>query len=300
VRIGILASGAGWHAADLLRAAEKLDLAALRVEPTRLAGAVGGERYAPECDRLIVRTMPRGTLEQVIFRMDVLQRLEADGLPVINSPRALEVAIDKYLASARLEAAGLPVPETFVAEDPARALEAFERLGGDVVLKPLFGSEGRGIERFTALGEARERFESAAAAGSVLYLQRFIRHPGHDYRVLVIGGRAVCGMRRTAATGWITNVARGGRPEPLEVSRPLEDLAVRAAQSLGAEIAGVDILPDAAGDLWVLEVNAVPGWRALAPTSGVDVAREVIRYAAQKEAACKVCSREENPSVSAG
>ena len=91
--------------------------------------------------------MPPGSLEQVVFRMDVLQRLEARGHRRPQPAAALEVCVDKYLASARLEAAGLPVPPTIVCQDADTALEAFEQLGGDVVVKPLFGSEGRGMVR---------------------------------------------------------------------------------------------------------------------------------------------------------
>ena len=91
--------------------------------------------------------MPPGSLEQVVFRMDVLNRLQARGVTVLNSPRALEMCVDKYLASACLETAGLPVPPTIVCQDAETALEAFEQLGGDVVVKPLFGSEGRGMVR---------------------------------------------------------------------------------------------------------------------------------------------------------
>jgi glutathione synthase/RimK-type ligase-like ATP-grasp enzyme len=81
--------------------------------------------------------------------MDVLHRLEARGVPVLNPARALEVCVDKYLATARLEAAELPVPPTAVCQDADSALEAFAALGGDVVVKPLFGSEGRGMVRIS-------------------------------------------------------------------------------------------------------------------------------------------------------
>ena len=88
--------------------------------------------------------MPPGSLEQVVFRMDALHRLAAAGVPVLNPPRAVEAAVDKYLTLALLAAAGLPVPSTWTGQSAAEALAAFEELGGDVVVKPLFGSEGRG------------------------------------------------------------------------------------------------------------------------------------------------------------
>lgn len=284
-RLVILSAGESWHVQDLLRAAARAGMDASRMDFRGLAASVGAGalglpstlEISPD-DAVVVRTMPAGTLEQVIFRMDVLQRLEASGVLVLNSPRALEAAIDKYLSLARIEAAGLPVPPTAVCETLERALSHFEALGGDVVVKPLFGSEGRGVERVSSRREAESKFREIEAAGAVIYLQRFVRHPGHDYRVLTLGGAVLCAMRRLAAGGWITNVARGARPEAMEAGPELASLALAAARAVGAEVAGVDIVPDEEGRPWVLEVNAVPGWRAIGPTTGVDVAAEVLRY----------------------
>ena len=159
--------------------------------------------------------MPPGSLEQVVFRMDALHRLQALGIPVLNPPRAVETAVDKYLTLAVLAAAGLPVPATWTGESAAEALEAFEALGGDVVVKPLFGSEGRGLVRVSHRELARRTFQTLERLGAVLYLQRTIRHPGHDLRVFVLGDRVLGAMRRHAPDGdWRTNVAVGGRAEP--------------------------------------------------------------------------------------
>jgi ribosomal protein S6--L-glutamate ligase len=158
--------------------------------------------------------MPPGTLEQVVFRMDALHRVAAAGVPVVNPPRAIEAAVDKYLALARLGAEGLDVPETWVGESAAAALGAFEALGGDVVVKPLFGSEGRGLVRVSDRELARRAFQTLERLGAVLYVQRFLRHPGHDLRAFVLGGRVLGAIRRHAPPGdWRTNVAVGGRPE---------------------------------------------------------------------------------------
>ena len=98
-----------------------------------------------EFDRVIVRSVPAGSLEQVIFRVDALHRLEATGVRVLNPARAIEACVDKYLAIARLNAAGLDVPRTVVCEGAEDAMTAFDALGSRVVVKPLFGAEGRGI-----------------------------------------------------------------------------------------------------------------------------------------------------------
>ncbi|MCA9155136.1 MAG: RimK family alpha-L-glutamate ligase [Planctomycetales bacterium] len=226
-------------------------------------------------DAVLVRTMPPGSLEQVVFRMDTLARLEAAGVLVVNSPKSIEVAVDKYLASARLEAAGLPTPPTIVCQTVDDAMRAFEQLGGDVVLKPLFGAEGRGIARLTDENLALRAFKMLEQLGAVLYLQQFIPHPGHDLRLFVLAGR-VWGMRRRNETDWRTNVSRGATTEPIEMSERLAELACRAADAVGAIVAGVDVLPALSGGEYVLEVNAVPGWKALARTLKVDIAAELL------------------------
>jgi ribosomal protein S6--L-glutamate ligase len=282
LRIAVLAGGDGWHVRDLQRAAAQQGHQAVAVDFRRVRAGVAAP-FGPlsDFDAVLVRTMPPGSLEQVVFRMDVLHRLQARGVPVLNPPAALEACVDKYLASARLEAAGLGVPATMVCQHADDALEAFAALGGDVVVKPLFGSEGRGMLRVTDPDLAWRTFRTLERLQGVLYLQRFLPHPGWDLRVFVLGGRVLNAMRRHANGGWRTNVAQGGRGEAVRPTDEEERLALAAAAAVGAPVCGVDLLPGPGGELYVLEVNAVPGWRALAPATGVDVAAEVVRFVAE-------------------
>jgi ribosomal protein S6--L-glutamate ligase len=125
---------------------------------------------------------------------------------------------------------------------------------------------------------ARRVFHAIERIGSVLYLQGAIRHPGHDWRLFVLGGRVLGAIRRHSPAGeWRTNVAVGGRAEAARPDEAAEQLAIAAARAVGARMAGVDLLPDHDGRLLVLEVNAVPGWKALAKATGIDVAAELLR-----------------------
>jgi len=285
-QIVALVSGFGWHVQDLRRAAESLRIDFHAVEFPRLTGTLGAGRARLEAgsldllraDGVLLRMMPPGTLEQVVFRMDALHRLVAAGVPVLNPPGAIEAAVDKYLATARLDAAGLPVPETWCGESAADAQMAFTRLGGDVVVKPLFGAEGRGLARVSDPEIARRVFHALERIGAVLYVQKFIRHPGHDWRAFVLGDRVLGAIRRRApGKDWRTNVAVGGTAEPATLPDEIERMAVRAAHAVGATMAGVDLLPDADGRLLVVEVNAVPGWKALSAATGIDVASEILQ-----------------------
>jgi ribosomal protein S6--L-glutamate ligase len=284
MRFAVLAAADSWYLADLQRAAAaRHELTPLRFRDlsSRLLGAevdVAAARLdLREFDAVLVRSMPPGSLEQVVFRMDLLGELERQGVTVINPPRAIEAAVDKYLASARLLAAGLRVPRTIVCQAPDEALSAFQQLGGDVVLKPLFGGEGRGITRLNDEALAERVFRTLAQLGSVLYLQEFLPHQGFDVRVLLIGRRTLA-IRRRNPHDWRTNISRGATAELLELPSEWAELAHRAAASVGAPLAGVDLLPVDNGPPYVLEVNAVPGWKALAAALNVDVAAEVLRF----------------------
>ncbi len=279
MRIAILSGGNGWHVRDLARAAGALGHETMAVDFRLIQASLPSQNTSLDTyDAVIVRTMPAGSLEQVVFRMDVLQRLERKGRRVLNPPKALETCIDKYLSCARLDAAGLPVPPTIACQDAETALQAFDRLGGDVVLKPLFGSEGRGMIRLTDAETAWRACRTVERLQSVLYLQKYIPHPGWDLRAFVVGGQVLTAMRRYAHNDWRTNVAQGGRTEPVSLTAEEERLTLAAVRAVGTPVAGVDLLPDAAGGYYVLEVNAVPGWRALAPATGVDVASAIIRF----------------------
>jgi len=286
LRYAVLAAPESWYARDLARAAageHEIVTLPFSTISAELSGAATSTRITSagrdlaEFDAVLVRTMPPGSLEQVVFRMDCLARYEAAGGIVINPPRAIEAAVDKFLTSARLAAAGLLTPRTICCQTADEALAAFDTLGRDVVLKPLFGSEGRGITRLTDEALAERAFKMLAQLGAVLYLQEFIPHEGCDIRLLLIGER-VLAMRRRNPLDWRTNISRGAAAEALTPDDALVEMARRAAAAVGAPIAGVDILPGRDGRLYTLEVNAVPGWRGLAKAHGIDVARVVLEF----------------------
>lgn len=242
---------------------------------TGRSGVWGTETELSQADAIIVRTMPPGSLEQVVFRMNLLARLEKAGVEVVNPPRAIECAVDKYLTTARLVEAALPVPRTIVCEHSVAAQAAFEELGGDVVVKPIFGAEGRGILRVSDPDLALRTFRTLERIGAVLYLQEFIAHEGFDLRVLVLDGRVLAAMRRRSPHDFRTNVSRQAQAEPVEITDRERDWALRASAAVGTRVAGVDILYDRSGAGYVIEVNGVPGWKALARVTGCDVAHEL-------------------------
>ena len=290
MKIAILANKNSWYARDLSRAiadarheAIVLDFRSLQSEVTSHGVAVTAFDYESNrvsldnVDAVIVRTMPPGSLEQVVFRMDVLGRLADADKVVVNSPRSIECAVDKYLTTAKLAANGLPVPRTIACETVEQSLEAFETLGNDAVLKPLFGAEGRGIVRLSDSETAFRVFKSLRMTDAVFYLQEFVQHAGFDVRVLVLDGEPIASMRRSSELDFRTNVNQRGRAESHQANAEDVELAVRSAAATGTRLAGVDILRDQHNRAMVLEVNAVPGWKALARVTSVDVAARLIQ-----------------------
>jgi RimK family alpha-L-glutamate ligase len=252
-----------------------------------LTAAIGGPRpglrsASAELDRadgVFARIIPSGSLEQIIFRVDALHRLDDRGIPVMNPPRAIERTVDKFWTSALLEQCGLPTPETIVCESAEEAFAGFRALG-DVIVKPLFGSMGLGMVRVSDEEMAFRVFRAIEQIRGVYYLQRTIDHAGRDIRAFVVGGRVLGAIERRAE-GWRTNLARGGSARPVRLSDEWAGLAVRAAAAVGAEYAGVDLLPARDGQVYVLEVNGIPGWQGLQEATGIDVAAALIDHLAR-------------------
>jgi RimK family alpha-L-glutamate ligase len=208
--------------------------------------------------------------------MDMLYRLQRLGFYVINPPEAIEHCVDKYDILAILEENGIPVPRTAVTENVAEALKAFDELGGDIVVKPLFGSRGIGSTRVKDAEIASTIFRNITFYHGVIYLQEFIHHGFSDIRAFVVGDRVVAAMRRVA-NSWKTNYSQGAKPEPITLDKAMEDLAVKSAKLIDCKIAGVDILESSRGPL-IVEVNSQPGWRGLQSVAKVNIADEIVNF----------------------
>jgi RimK family alpha-L-glutamate ligase len=285
LRVGVLGATGSWHSRRLLAALEGRGHEVLPIPATRLRSAVEhGDAHVvgpegvvlDELDLLLVRGLPRGSLEQVIFRMDALHVLVEHGVRCVNRPRAIERTIDKSWAGAVLARAGVPTPPTLVCERYDDAMEAFERLGGDVVVKPLFGAMGNGIVRIEDRDLAHRVFRALELERTVYYVQQTIAPAGRrDLRVLVLGGEIAGAMERTTDS-WRANIARGGRPRAVRLTDEQRALAIAAAAAVEADVAGVDMLVVPDGEIVVVEVNGIPGWQALQSVCEHDLTQLVV------------------------
>lgn len=284
MRAGILGRQQGWHTQALLAALSRHGITAECFPVTHLTARVADHPRLTsnavaldEYDVLFVRAIPGGSLEQIIFRVDALHRLEHLGVRVVNSANAIERGVDKYYTATLLEDAGLPTPRTIVTERWDEAFAAFHELGGDVVVKPLFGSEGRGMVRVSDEDTVYRVLRALELGRYVYCMQEFTPHGREDIRVFVVGTSVVGAMVRRGV-GWKTNAAQGAKSRACHVNNQIRDLSVRAALAVGAEHAGVDILPREEGGYTVLEVNTIPGWRSLLSATGVDAAERLVDH----------------------
>ncbi|HEX9863103.1 MAG TPA: RimK family alpha-L-glutamate ligase [Candidatus Bathyarchaeia archaeon] len=229
-----------------------------------------------ELDALIIRPIGRGSLEELVFRMDMLYKLERLGFYVVNPPEAIEHCVDKYDILAILEDNNIPVPRTAATESVSEALRAFAELGGDVVVKPIFGSRGMGATRIVDSEIASTVFKAITFHHGVIYLQEFVPHGHSDIRAFVIDGHVVAAMRRVAES-WKTNYSQGARPAPTKLSKEFENLAVKAARAVSCKVAGVDILEGPDGPK-ICDVNSQPGWKGLQMVTKVNIAEQIVDF----------------------
>ena len=284
MKVGIIGSDRKeWHISRLLKSFEKRGAEAYLLPVTKLLARIGGTpRFSvrgfgvDDYDAVIVRRVPGGTAEQVFYRMDALRRIEDMGVKVINPARSIEKAVDKYYTSALLEEAGINTPRTIVTESFSEAMRAFNELGGDVVVKPLFGSLGMGIARITNEDVAYRVFRALEMTKSVYYLQEFIPHGGRDIRVFIIGDQVVASMQRVS-DDWKTNISSGGKASPYTPSDEAVEMSLKASEKLGLMYTGVDII-ETEDEAYVIELNSTPGWEGLQSVTDIDITEALIDH----------------------
>lgn len=284
-RILCLGTGDGWHSSQLREAAESLDgdLQFATYESLRTKVGRGGCEVFCESgstndfDAILTRTMPAGSLEQITFRLATLHQLRSDGrIAIVNPPRALEIAIDKFATLAHVSGLGFAVPETIVAQSRSSAIDAFRMLGGDCVVKPMFGGEGRGVMRIQDAELAWYTFSTLEQLDAVIYVQQFVAPGGRDTRLLVIGDDVIA-VRRTNSDDFRTNVISGAKAESLEPSAAQICMAKQICGSLGLKFAAVDLIDSDDGGQKVLEVNAIPGWKGAQKVTSINIAQRIVR-----------------------
>ncbi len=205
---------------------------------------------------------------------------EERGLKVINSFRTTFIANNKALTTELLSREGIPVPRTYLAFSPESALEAIERVGYPAVLKPVNGSWGRLLakvnDRDAAEAVIYHRWSLGGVGSKVFYVQEYVKKPGRDIRVLVMGGRVRYAIYRNSSH-WITNTARGGWAQLCPITEEIKTLSERVAQILGGDFIAIDLF-ESEGGILVNEVNSTPEFSRSSRDVGIDVGEIVADF----------------------
>ena len=281
----------GWHSEQLVCALQLFGITAVLTDladctidldsPTGMT-IPGFENQLP--DAAMVRGIAPGSLEQITLRMDMLHTLAELNVPVFNPASAIEHTVDKARTSLRLHLAGLNTPKTWACENKTLARQIataqFDK-GITLVIKPLFGCMGKGIEKISTL----EQFDKTQVVGDAFYMQQYIEpfEPEHwqDWRLMVIDNQ-ICAAMSRRSQHWITNFAQGAECFTATVTTEMAQLAIKATQSVQADYAGVDLIRQQDGSYTVLEVNSVPAWKGLYQATGINTATHLAQALAHR------------------
>ena len=273
--IGILCGRIRFEEKALFDALRRRGLAFERLEEDRLQFEIGGD--VPGVDVVLDRSIHHGR------SLYGLTLLNAAGIPTVNSAQVAHTCGDKILTSAALASAGVPVPRTVIAFTREAALDAIEKLGYPVVLKPMVGSWGRLLAKINDRDAAEALLEHKETLGSyqhgIFYIQEFVRKPERDIRAIVIGDQTIGAIYRSA-DHWITNTARTGQASPCPVTPELHNLCQKAASAVGGGFLAVDLLEHEDG-LLVNELNYTPEFHGFMGATAIPVAEMVIDYLQQ-------------------
>lgn len=278
MRIPIFTDDPGWQGKQLQRAfaTRGIESVFISLRDCMLdltnEGVVRVPGFSEQPKAAFVRGIAGGTLPQVIIRLNILHALERADAKIYNDVRAIERSVDKAMTSFILKQHQISTPATWICESSLQAKMILQQSSHPLVMKPLFGSQGKGVrllKKDDLLPIPMEQY-----VDGVYYLQQYIRTSSipHDYRVFVIANKAIAAMRRIGES-WVSNVAQGGRCESVSVESEIAALAVKASQVLNMPYCGVDIIQSETGELYVLEVNSIPAWYGLQQVTNIDIAQ---------------------------
>jgi ribosomal protein S6--L-glutamate ligase len=301
MRIAILSRNKNLHSVRrLLQEAKKQRVHCDVINPLECQLVVDGKQSRilvagnelPHYDAIL----PRIGASITEYGLAVVKHFEALGIYPVNNSWAIAESRNKMRCLQVLTEAGLLVPPTVLTRS-RRGLELAVRAvkGLPVILKVLQGTQGVGVMLLhtpIALGSV---LDTLRGLDQDVIIQQFLAEAaGRDYRAFVVGDRVVAAMMRTAPEGeFRSNIHRGGEGRLVKLSKDFEKAAVRAAQVLGLEIAGVDLMDSASGPM-ILEVNSSPGFEGIERATGLNIAGTIVRHI--KRSAPKASARKASKS----
>lgn len=277
LEIALISDEFGWHCDNLVQALtqhgcfiKQLSLTQCKISLDTDTAVCLPQFEDRVPDGVFVRGVPAGSLETVTFYLDILHALEEQSVHVYNTARMIERSVDKAMTSFLLHRAGIPTPLAWTIPDYHRACELVSQMSRSkrrLVLKPMFGSQGKNLQLISSVAELPELEE-----GRIYYLQEFVENSeSYDWRVFVVGDQVVAAMQRSG-TDWVHNVAQGAECRLADISNELATLAISAVQAVGLFYGGVDLIRSANQQTQVIEVNSIPAWKGLQAVAPMQIA----------------------------
>lgn len=272
MKIGVLCSRIRAEEKLLFEAFTRRGLEFDKIDDRELVFEIGTD--PPRYDVVLERCLHHS---RALYALRILNQW---GVPTVNTYEVALTCGDKINTTTALAAADVPIPRTLIAFTPESALEAIERVGYPVVLKPAVGSWGRLLAKISDRDAAEALLEHKETLGSyqhaIFYVQEYVDKPARDIRSFVVGDETICAIYRESEH-WITNTARGGRASNCPVTPEIDRLSRAAARAVGGGVLAIDLLESADG-LLVSEVNYTMEFRNSIDTTGVDIPGRIVDY----------------------
>ena len=273
--VGILCSRVRVEEKALFETLRRRAIPFERLDEDRLQFAIGNG--FPHPGVVLDRSIHHGRSLYALTLLNVAR------VPTVNRAKVARICGDKILTTAALSRAGLPIPKTVVTFTRAAALDAIEKMGYPVVLKPMVGSWGRLLAKINDRDAAEAVLEHKETLGSyqhgIFYIQEYVNKPERDIRAIVVGDQTIGAIYRRS-DHWITNTARTGQAFACEVTPEIDQLCRKAAAAVGGGFLSVDLLEHDRG-LLVNELNYTPEFHGFMTATGLPVADLVIDYVQQ-------------------
>jgi len=226
--------------------------------------------------------VPRIGASKAMFGYLMLKMLEDSETYIPLKPEAPIISHDKFLTLQVLNKAGIPIPETYLTISPSTAKRVVDNIiKPPLILKLLGGTQGKGVMFAKDKNSAETIIDTLNVLNQSLFIEKYIKNPGEDIRIIVLGDEVITSAKRKAKRGDVrTNIGSGGKYQSYRVNSELADLAIKSAEAVGAEICGVDIIEGPKGPV-VIEVNIALGMK-ISQVTGIDVPKKIAYYVSER------------------
>jgi len=287
MKIGVISRNESfWATTEIIRALKRKHVEPLYLHTPRIHLALEAEKvdaiYENKSLHRLDAAIPRIGRSLTQLGVMLLKHLELMKIPTTLSVNGLLTARNKYFTLQALHAVGVRIPDSILIALRDGNEDLLEYLSPPIVLKLLTGTQGIGVMRVRDVKEAGPIIDTLSELDQMICLQKYVPNPGEDLRVFVAGGEIVAAMKRKAAPHeWRSNIHIGGHGVAYKLSNAESEIALKAADAVGVEIAGVDLI-STKGNPFVIEVNASPGFRGLLAATGINAADKIAAYAIDK------------------